>query len=51
MPKNATIQARIDPKVKKKAKEVTAKTLKKAEKGKELHSVKNLDTLFEELER
>jgi DNA-damage-inducible protein J len=86
MPKTATIQSRIDPQVKKKAKsvfdklhitmseaismfltqvslnngipfeikipnELTAQTLKSAEEGKELHPVKDLDTLFEELER
>ena len=85
MPKTATIQSRIDPQVKKKAKsvfdklhitmseaisifltqvslnngipfeikipnELTAQTLKSAEEGNELHSVKDLDTLFEELE-
>ena len=85
MPKTATIQSRIDPQVKKKAKsvfdklhitmseaismfltqvslnngipfeikipnELTAQTLKNAEEGKELHPVKDLDTLFEELE-
>jgi len=85
MAKTAIIQARIDPKVKKKAKsvldklhltmseaismfltqvslnngipfeikipnELTAETLKNAEKGKGLHPVKDLNTLFEELE-
>ena len=86
MPKTATIQARIDPKVKKRAKsvldklhlsmseaismfltqvslnngipfemkipnELTAKTLKKSENGKELHRVKDVDSLFEELDK
>lgn len=86
MSKTATIQARIDPKIKKKAKsvfdklhismseaismfltqvslnngipfeikipnELTAQTLKNTEEGKELHPVKNVDSLFEELDQ
>jgi DNA-damage-inducible protein J len=85
MPKTATIQARIDPNVKKMAKsvldklhismseaismfltqvslnngipfeikipnELTARTLKDAEEGKELHPSENVEKLFEELD-
>ena len=86
MSKTATIQARIDPKVKQRAKnildklhlsmseaismfltqvslnngipfelkipnELTSKTLKKSENGKELHRVKDVDSLFKELDK
>lgn len=85
MAKTATIQARIDPKVKTKAQKIlntlnismseaialyltqvtlhngipfeikipnalTAETLRKSERGKELHEVSDVDDLFNELE-
>ncbi len=85
MARTSTIQARIDPKVKSKAKKIlntlnismseaislyltqvalhrgipfdvkipnklTATTLQKSEEGKELHEVKNINELFEELD-
>jgi DNA-damage-inducible protein J len=86
MSKTATIQARIDPEVKKQAKavldrlhlsmseaismfltqvslqkgipfevkipnELTEKTLRKAEQGKDLHLVENVETMFKDLDR
>ncbi len=85
MAKTATIQTRVDPKIKKSAQNIlntlnismseaismylsqitlhkgipfeikipnriTAQTLKKSEEGKELHTVSNVDELFEELD-
>ena len=85
MPRTATIQARIDPKIKAKAQEIlnklhismseaismyltqvtlqkgipfdlkipnelTAETIRKSEKGEELHQVNTVDELFKELE-
>lgn len=86
MSKTATIQTRIDPRIKKNAKkvldklhismseaismfltqvslnqgipfeikipnELTGQTLKNSEKGKELHPVENIESLFEELDK